>query len=496
MSDYILAFDQGTTSSRAILYDREARPVDSVQKEFKQLFPQPGWVEHDATEIWESQIAVAREVLSKNHLKASDIAGIGITNQRETTVIWNRQTGNPIHNAIVWQDRRTSAYCKQLVLEGKTEMVREKTGLVIDAYFSGTKLKWLFENVSGAREMAEKGELAFGTIDSWLIWNLTSGRLHITDVSNASRTMLYNIHTLSWDADLLDLFDIPESVLPKVVASSDMHGLADQSVLGHPIVISGIAGDQQAALFGQMCVEEGMAKCTYGTGCFLMLNTGKQPVSSKNKLLTTIGWKIGDNITYALEGSVFIGGAVIQWLRDGLQFFQFAEESEALAGSVADNGGVYFVPALTGLGAPHWDQDARGTILGITRGTNRAHITRAALESIGFQVNDVLTAMAKDMSHEIRQLRVDGGAVANDLLVQFQADISGIEVIRPLNLETTALGAAYLAGLGTGLWNMEELQSKWEVENTFNPGMEETQRSTLKSTWSRAVERAKAWDIS
>lgn len=496
MSDYILAFDQGTTSSRAILYDRKARPVDSVQKEFKQLFPQPGWVEHDATEIWESQIAVAREVLSKNHLKAPDIAGIGITNQRETTVIWNRKTGNPIHNAIVWQDRRTSAYCKQLVEEGKEDMIREKTGLVIDAYFSGTKVKWLLDNVSGAREMAEKGKLAFGTIDSWLIWNLTKGHLHITDVSNASRTMLYNIHTLSWDTELLDLFDIPESVLPKVVASSDMHGLVDQSVLGHPIVIGGIAGDQQAALFGQMCVEEGMAKSTYGTGCFLMLNTGKIPVTSRNKLLTTIGWKIGDNITYALEGSVFIGGAVIQWLRDGLQFFQSAEESEALAGSVADNGGVYFVPALTGLGAPHWDQDARGTILGITRGTTKAHITRAALESIGFQVNDVLTAMAKDMSHEIDQLRVDGGAVANDLLVQFQADISGIEVIRPVNLETTALGAAYLAGLSTGLWNMAELQSKWEVENAFSPGMEETQRSTLKSTWARAVERAKAWDIS
>ncbi len=496
MSDYILAFDQGTTSSRAILYNREAHPVDSVQKEFKQLFPQPGWVEHDASELWESQIAVAREVLRKNQLKASDIAGIGIANQRETTVIWNRQSGLPIHHAIVWQDRRTSAYCKQLVEEGKADMIREKTGLVIDAYFSGTKVKWLLDNVPGAREMADRGELAFGTIDAWLIWNLTNGNLHITDVSNASRTMLYNIHTLSWDAELLDLFDIPESVLPKVVASSAMHGLADQSALGHPIVISGIAGDQQAALFGQMCVEEGMVKSTYGTGCFLMLNTGQKAVASENKLLTTIGWQIGDNITYALEGSVFIGGAVIQWLRDGLGFFQTAEESEAMAGSVADNGGVYFVPALTGLGAPHWDQDARGTILGITRGTTRAHITRAALESIGFQVNDLLAAMAKDMSHEINQLRVDGGAVANNLLVQFQADISGIKVVRPVNLETTALGAAYLAGLGTGLWNMEELKKKWEVENTFSPGMEKIQIRTLKNNWARAVERAKAWDIS
>lgn len=493
MSEYVLALDQGTTSSRCILYDQEANPIHTEQKEFEQIFPESGWVEHDAEEIWESQISVVKDLFKKTNLAPTDINAIGITNQRETTIIWDRTTGKPIHNAIVWQDRRTSEYCKQLVSEGKTEIIRGKTGLVIDAYFSATKIKWLLDNVPDARARAERNELAFGTVDSWLVWNLTKGALHITDVSNASRTMIFNITEMAWDEDLLDIFDIPVSILPEVVSSSEVYGNTDPSILGAEIPIAGIAGDQQAALFGQMCVEEGMAKSTYGTGCFLVLNTGSTPVTSTHNLLTTVGWEINGNVTYALEGSVFVGGAVIQWLRDGLNFFQNASDSEQLALSVENNGNVYFVPALTGLGAPYWDQDARGTIIGITRGTSKAHITRAALESIAFQVNDVLQTMADDLDHKITQLRVDGGAAANKMVMQFQADISGIEVIRPQNLETTALGAAYLAGLGTGLWKMEELKTKWSIDKTFSPEMESNAVEDLTRNWHRAVDRAKEW---
>ena len=494
MIKYILALDQGTTSSRAILYDQNANPLETAQQEFKQIFPQPGWVEHDAKEIWKSQLKVTRDVIKNQRIKAKDIAGVGITNQRETTVVWNRETGEPIHNAIVWQDRRTSGYCNQLKKKGWVTKIEEKTGLVLDAYFSGTKLKWILDHVKGARAMADKGQLAFGTIDTWLIWNLTGGKIYMTDVSNASRTLLFNINTLKWDEELLELFDIPKSVLPKVTASSGIFGLTDDRLFGSEIPITGVAGDQQAALFGQMCTNPGMAKSTYGTGCFLMLNTGTNPVKSNNALLTTIAWKIGDETTYALEGSVFIGGAVIQWIRDELEFFAEASDSEKLAKAADDNGGVYFVPALTGLGAPHWDQYARGAIFGISRGTTKSNLTRAALESICFQVNDVLKTMEKDTGNKITELRVDGGAVANSLLVQFQADISGIDVIRPTNLETTALGAAYLAGIGCGLWTQKMIDKKWHKDKTYVPAMSDGKVEKHLKFWNKAVSRTLNWE--
>lgn len=494
MIKYILALDQGTTSSRAILYDQNANPVESEQQEFKQIFPQPGWVEHNATEIWKSQLKVSKDVIKNQRIKADDIAGIGITNQRETTVVWNRATGEPIYNAIVWQDRRTSGYCDQLKKKGWVKKIANKTGLVLDAYFSGTKLKWILDHVNGARGLAEKGQLAFGTIDTWLIWNLTGGKIHVTDVSNASRTLLFNINTLQWDEELLKLFDIPKSVLPDVTASSGKVGLTNTKLFDSEIPITGIAGDQQAALFGQMCTSPGMAKSTYGTGCFLMLNTGTKPIISKNTLLTTIAWKIGNETTYALEGSVFIGGAVIQWIRDELEFFAEASDSEKLAKAAQDNGGVYFVPALTGLGAPHWDQYARGAIFGITRGTTKSNLTRAALESICFQVNDVLKTMEKDTGDEITELRVDGGAVANNLLVQFQSDISGIDVLRPTNLETTALGAAYLAGIGCGLWKENMISKKWHKDRDFVPMMSERKVKSHLKYWNKAVSRTLNWE--
>lgn len=494
MIKYIIALDQGTTSSRSILYDQNANPVGTAQKEFKQIFPKPGWVEHNATEIWKSQLKVTKDVIKNHGVNPNDIAGIGITNQRETTVVWNQKTGEPIYNAIVWQDRRTAAYCDQLKKKGWIKKIAKKTGLVLDAYFSGTKLKWILDQIKGARAMAENGELAFGTIDTWLIWNLTGGKTHTTDVSNASRTLLFNINSLEWDEDLLKLLDIPNSILPEVTASSGMVGVTDKKLFGFEIPISGIAGDQQAALFGQMCTKPGMAKNTYGTGCFLMLNTGNKPVKSKNNLLTTIAWKIGDKTTYALEGSVFIGGAVIQWIRDELEFFEEASDSEKLAKAAEDNGGIYFVPALTGLGAPHWDQYARGAIFGITRGTTKGNLTRAALESICFQVNDVLKTMGKDTGKKITELRVDGGAVANNLLVQFQADISGIEVIRPTNLETTALGAAYLAGIGCGLWTEKMLNKKWHKDRTFVPDMVKEEVNKHLKLWNKAVSRTLNWE--
>lgn len=493
MSKYILALDQGTTSSRAIIYNQNAEPIASSQKEFEQIFPKPGWVEHNPIEIWESQLSVAKEAIDKAGIQSNEIAGIGITNQRETTVVWNRKTGKPIYNAIVWQDRRTSDYCEGLKKENFEQTFSSKTGLLIDAYFSGTKVNWILNNVDGAKNLAQKGELAFGTIDSWLIWNLTDGKTHITDVSNASRTLLFNIESLDWDNELLDILDVPSSMLPQVTESSGRLAATDETIFGASIPISGIAGDQQAALFGQMCTELGMAKCTYGTGCFLMMNIGDKPIPSKNKLLTTVGWKINGKTTYALEGSVFMGGATIQWLRDGLKFFKDSAESETLATSIDSTDGVVVVPALTGLGAPHWDPDARGTIIGITRGTTSAHITRAALESICHQVNDVLSTMIKDRGTPLNQLRVDGGATANNFMVQFQSNISSIDVDRPTNLETTALGAAYLAGLGIGLWQMEELQSKWKIDKTFRPNMSREEAEKHTSNWLKAVERSKNW---
>ncbi len=491
MSRYILALDQGTTSSRAILYNEQAQPVQVAQQEFQQYFPQPGWVEHDAEEIWQSQKQVMLEAIAT--LPAgSELAGIGITNQRETTVIWHRQSGLPIHPAIVWQDRRTATYCEELKAAGHYELINSKTGLLPDAYFSATKIKWLLDNVAGAREQAANGELAFGTIDSWLVWNLTGGKLHITDVSNASRTMLFNIHTLEWDSELLALFDIPTSLLPEVKPSSQLYGHTTLSEASG-IALAGIAGDQQAALFGQLCWQPGMAKCTYGTGCFLVLNTGNQAVQSAHQLLTTIGWQIGDEVQYALEGSVFVGGAVVQWLRDGLQLIGSAAETEALAASVPDSDGVVFVPALTGLGAPYWDPDARGSIFGITRGTTKAHLTRAALDSIAHQVDDLLVTMAKDMGQPVQELRVDGGATANNLLMQIQADISDVPVCRPQNLETTALGAAFLAGLATGVWSKDTLTDYWQEDRTFTATTDAAAREVQRARWHKAVERSKKW---
>ncbi len=490
---YILSIDQGTTSSRAILFDYNGRIKKIAQQEFRQIFPDDGWVEHDADEIWETQAKVIEEVIDS--LDAGEqIAAIGITNQRETTVVWDRKTGKPIHNAIVWQDRRTSDYCDQLKEEGWSEKVKEKTGLVIDSYFSGTKLKWILENVDGAGEKADDGELAFGTIDSWLVWNLTGGKQHITDVTNASRTMLFNIKEQDWDNELLELMKIPKSVLPEVKSSSEVYCETSCDLFDSQIPISGIAGDQHAALFGQMCLKPGMLKNTYGTGSFIMFNTGKEPVRSENNLLTTIAWKIGDEITYALEGSIFIAGAVVQWLRDGLGIINSSSEIEELALTEEDNGGVYFVPAFAGLGAPHWDQKARGSIHGLTRGATKGHLARAALEGIGFQVADVIKAMEADSGIDIKELRVDGGASVNKTLMQFQSDILDIPIIRPEVTETTALGAAYLAGLAVGFWeSTDELQKKWKEDASFEPDMDAPKFEELTNKWKEAVERSKEW---
>lgn len=493
MGNYILSLDQGTTSSRAILFDRAGNITSVSQKEFTQYYPSPGLVEHDPNEIWSTQMGVAAEAIIKAGITPKNIAAIGITNQRETTIVWNRQTGKPIYNAIVWQDRRTAAYCDELKAMGQSKRIQEKTGLIPDAYFSATKIKWLLDNVPEARESAEKGLLAFGTVDSWLIWKLTSGAVHATDVTNASRTMLFNIHTLSWDKDLLQLFNIPEKMLPSVHASSEVLGETAGNILAHKIPIAGIAGDQQAALFGQMCTQPGMVKNTYGTGCFMLMNTGSKPVISKNNLITTIAWKIKDEVSYALEGSIFIGGAVVQWLRDELKMIPSAPAVEELAMQAQDNGGVYLVPAFAGLGAPHWNQYARGTMTGITRGTTSAHIARAALESIAFQTMDVLKAMEADAGAPILELRVDGGAVSNNLLMQIQANVLDTAVVRPEITEVTALGAAYLAGLATGFWaNKEELESQWKLNRKFT-AEKNTNNEALIKGWQRAVKAAKAW---
>ena len=492
MGNYILSLDQGTTSSRAIIFDHAGSIISLAQREFTQHYPFPGNVEHDPAEIWSTQMGVATEAIIKAGLAPKNIAAIGITNQRETTIVWDRRTGKPIHNAIVWQDRRTAAYCDGLKKAGHSKMIQEKTGLIIDAYFSATKIKWILDNIPGARQSAEKGMLAFGTVDSWLVWNLTAGAVHVTDVTNASRTMLLNVHTLQWDKSLLELFDIPETMLPEVHASSEVLGETAGNILAHKIPIAGIAGDQQAALFGQMCTRPGMVKNTYGTGCFMLMNTGNKPVISKNNLITTVAWKIKDEVSYALEGSIFIGGAVVQWLRDELGIIPSAPAVEDLCKKVHDNGGVYLVPAFAGLGAPHWNQHARGTMVGITRGTTAAHIGRAALESIAFQTMDVLKAMEADAGEAIRELRVDGGAVSNDLLMQIQADVLNTVVVRPEITEVTALGAAYLAGLATNFWSsQEELESQWKVNRKFEAGS--ANNDALIKGWHRAVKAAKAW---
>ncbi len=494
MEKFILALDQGTTSSRALIFDHSGNIRSVAQKEFTQYFPNPGWVEHDPNEIWSSQVAVAAEAIAGMGIDGSQLACIGITNQRETTIVWDRTTGEPVYNAIVWQDRRTSSYCDELNSMGYAGEIRQKTGLVIDAYFSGTKIKWILDNVKGARERAEKGELAFGTVDSWLVWKLTQGRTHITDVSNASRTLLFNIQTLEWDAQLLELMNIPASMLPRVASSSEIYDYTNTTFLATKVPISGIAGDQQAALFGQMCMEEGMVKNTYGTGCFMLMNTGNKPFISKNKLLTTIAWQINGETTYALEGSIFMGGAVVQWLRDGLGIIKSSSEVEALAAKANDNGGLYFVPSFTGMGAPYWDQYARGMMIGLSRGTDRSHIARAALEGIAFQTMDVLRVMELDTDMNIKQLRVDGGACSNNLMMQFQADMLGCSVIRPEITETTAMGAAFLAGLATGFWkNMDELKQQWQLDRQFDPMMESKQADKMKAEWADAVNRAKSW---
>ena len=490
MDKYILALDQGTTSSRAIIFDHLGLPVASARREFTQIFPKPGWVEHDPDEIWSSQAGVASEALARAGIDSSHIMAIGITNQRETTIVWSRKSGKPLCNAIVWQDRRTSEYCDQLRRDALAEVITSKTGLIIDAYFSATKLRWILDNIPGARSMADRGELAFGTVDSWLIWNLTAGKLHVTDVTNASRTMLFNIHTLEWDDELLRIFNIPASLLPEVRSSSELLGHTG-GIFSSPVPIAGTAGDQQAALFGQMCIEQGMVKNTYGTGCFMMMNTGTTPVMSGNRLLTTVAWKIGDRTDYALEGSIFIAGAVVQWLRDGLGIISDSGEVEELASGVHGSESVYFVPAFAGLGAPHWNQGARGTITGLTRGTTAAHIARAALESIAYQTHDVLLAMQNDSQLTIKELRVDGGATANSLLLQFQADILQADVVRPRITEITALGAAYLAGLATGYWSsVDEIKSQWQVDITFSPLMKPGETGILLSGWHRAVRAA------
>ncbi len=494
MPRYLMALDQGTTSSRAIVFDEHGQIVSVAQKEFSQIYPQPGWVEHDPEEIWDSQIEVAREALDRAGLHARDLAGIGITNQRETTIVWDRETGKPIHNAIVWQCRRTAAMCDDLRARGLADAIRQKTGLVVDAYFSGTKIAWLLDNVPGARARAERGELAFGTVDTFLIWRLTGGRVHATDYSNASRTMIFNIHTLDWDDDLLRELRIPRAMLPEARPSSGVLGESAPDALGAAVPIAGVAGDQQAATFGQACYTPGMAKNTYGTGCFMLLNTGEQAVPSQRGLLTTIAWGLDGRVTYALEGSIFIAGAAVQWLRDGLGIIATAAETEELAGSVPDTGGVYFVPAFVGLGAPYWDAYARGVIVGLTRGTTRAHLVRATLEAICYQTRDVVDAMVADAGVPLQALRVDGGAVANNLLCQLQADLLGVPVQRPVVTETTALGAAYLAGLAVGVWSgQEEIAAQWQVDREFSPRMPAAERDRLYAGWQRAVERAKGW---
>lgn len=494
MHKYVLALDQGTTSSRAILFDKLGNIVSSQSQEFKQIFPKPGYVEHDPNEIWLSQLTTAKMAMAGVAAAATDIAAIGITNQRETTVVWNVETGMPIYNAIVWQDRRTSDMIDQLKQQGLAQKFQEKTGLILDAYFSGTKLKWILDHVANARNIAKSGKLAFGTIDSWLIWNLTNRRNHVTDESNASRTMLFNIHTGTWDDELLQILDIPHEILPQIVPSSGICGEASSGLFGTRIPIAGIAGDQQAATFGNLCLKPGMVKNTYGTGCFLLMNTGKKAFQSTNNLLTTIGWNANNKREYCLEGSVFIGGAVTQWIRDGLKLIKDSKEIEALATSVPDNGGIYMVPAFAGLGAPHWDQYARGSIFGITRGTTNAHFARAALEAIAFQVNDLISAIQSDANVPLNRLRVDGGACKNDFLMQFQADITNIIVERPKCLELTATGAAYLAGLAVGFWqSITELEHVWQVDKRFEPNMSDSNRNELLAMWNEAISRSKNW---
>jgi len=491
---YILALDQGTTSSRSLIFDKKGNIIGSAQKEFKQLYPQPGWVEHDANEIWSTQFGTMAEAVAKAHINMKQIAGIGITNQRETTVVWDRKSSQPVYHAIVWQDRRTAAYCDQLQAEGQASFIQQKTGLIIDAYFSVTKLKWILDNVAGAREKAERGELAFGTIDTWITWKLTNGEVHVTDVSNASRTMLFNIHSMQWDEDLLKLFNIPASVLPEVKPSSKIYGVTGNIIPESRIPIAGIAGDQQSALFGQMCTQPGMVKNTYGTGCFMLMNTGEKAIASKNNLLTTIAWQVDGKTEYALEGSVFIAGAVVQWLRDELKIIRNSKEVETLAAQVKDSDGVYIVPAFAGLGAPHWNQHTRGSIFGMTRGSSNAHIARAALDSIAYQTYDVLKAMEADSGIHIKELRVDGGATVNNGLMQFQSDLLNCKVVRPTITETTALGAAYLAGLAVGYWkNINEIQQQWQVDKVFSPGMNNEKRNELISGWQRAVKATIAW---
>jgi glycerol kinase len=494
MEQYILALDQGTTSSRAIIFDKNGSIIATAQKEFKQIFPQPGWVEHDPNEIWSTQMGTAAEAISKAGLQEEQIAAIGITNQRETTIVWDRNTSEPIYNAIVWQDRRTASFCDELKANGLDKTIQQKTGLVVDAYFSGTKIKWILDNVAGAREKAAKGELCFGTIDTWLLWKLTNGKVHATDVSNASRTMLCNIETCQWDGELEKILDVPGNILPQIRSSSEVYGHTENMIFAKPIPVAGIAGDQQAALFGQLCTQPGMVKNTYGTGCFMLMNTGEKPVISNNNLLTTVAWKVNGITHFALEGSVFIAGAVVQWLRDGLGIIKNSADVEALAEKVDTTDGVYVVPAFAGLGAPYWNQHARGTITGLTRGSTAAHIARAAVESIAYQTMDVLKAMEADSGISIKELRVDGGATKNDLLMQFQSDVLNTKVVRPTVTETTALGAAYLAGLAVGFWkNIDELQQQWQVEKIFSSAITDENRNELTKGWQRAVSSAIDW---
>ncbi len=493
-SHYILALDQGTTSSRSMVFDKKGNVLSLAQKEFKQIFPQPGWVEHDAEEIWSTQTGTLAEAVAKANITMKQIAAIGITNQRETTIVWERSTGKPVCNAIVWQDRRTAAFCDELKKNNLSEFINQKTGLVIDAYFSASKLRWILDNVPGARQKAENGELAFGTVDSWLIWKLTNGQVHVTDVSNASRTMLLNIHTAEWDDELLKIFSVPRSMLPEVRPSSKIYGVTGNIIPDSHLPIAGIAGDQQAALFGQLCTQPGMVKNTYGTGCFMLMNTGTKAIASKNNLVTTIAWQIDNTMEYALEGSIFIAGAVVQWLRDGLKIIRSSKEVEELAADVPDAGGAYLVPAFAGLGAPHWNQHARGAMFGLTRGSSNAHIARAALDSIAYQTYDVLKAMQADAGISIAELRVDGGATVNNALMQFQSDILNCKVVRPRITETTALGAAYLAGLAVGYWkNVEEIQQQWQIDKTFSPRMETGKANELLNGWQRAVKASISW---
>ena len=494
MSKYIMALDQGTTSSRCIIYDKKGNMMSVAQKEFTQIYPKAGWVEHDAMEIWSTQMGVAQEALLKINCTYENIEAIGITNQRETTVVWDKETGIPVHNAIVWQCRRTAEYCDELAAAGYGDMIREKTGLLLDAYFSGTKLKWILDNVEGAREKAEAGKLLFGTIETWLIWKLTDGKVHVTDYSNASRTMMFNIHTLEWDDEILNLLDIPKCMLPEAKPSSCVYGQSSENIFGGPIKIAGAAGDQQSALFGQTCFNQGEGKNTYGTGCFLLINTGERSVTSHNGLVTTIAWGLDGKVNYALEGSVFVCGAAIQWLRDEIDILESSPQSEEMAKAVPDAGGLYVVPAFVGLGAPYWDPYARGAVLGITRGANKYHLVRATLESLAYQTKDLIDAMVEDLGEHLVSLKVDGGASANDFLMQFQADIMGCEVKRPVCIETTSLGAAYLAGLATGYWeNKEDVIKNWQVEKTFTPDMDDQKREELLTGWKKAVSCVRGW---